>query len=162
MTRRQPISPDLENWQRHCRTMRNLCHHHPCTFGMVLRHNYPAIPTVDPVFLPREVDPTYTTITNIGRDASRQFYEMPRLLLASLRRSSSTITASRSLVLIDHFTQRNPRFSSVYLFLQTNLVSSMARHHEPILGSSGVETNRSYDRPSLSQITRKPFAIVSL
>jgi hypothetical protein len=25
------------------------------------------------------------------------------------------------------------------------------RHHEPILGSSGVETNRSYDRPSLSQ-----------
>jgi hypothetical protein len=93
MTRSQPISPDLENWQRHCRMMRNLCRHHPWPLevdslhgikreqiaqfsegvskGTVLRHNYPAIPAVDPVFLPREVDPTYTTITNIGRDASR-------------------------------------------------------------------------------------------
>jgi hypothetical protein len=34
-------------------------------------------------FLPKQVDPIYTTKTNIGRDAPRQFHEMPRLLLAS-------------------------------------------------------------------------------
>jgi hypothetical protein len=28
---------------------------------------------------------------------------------------------------------------------------SLARHHEPILGSSGVDSSRSHDRPSLSQ-----------
>jgi hypothetical protein len=50
---------------------------------MILRQNYFAIPAVDIDFLPKEVDPIYTTKTNIGRDAPRQLSEMPRLLLAS-------------------------------------------------------------------------------
>jgi hypothetical protein len=50
---------------------------------MILRQNYFAIPAVDTDFLPREVDPIYTTKTNIGRDAPRQLTEMPRLLLSS-------------------------------------------------------------------------------
>jgi hypothetical protein len=50
---------------------------------MILRQNYFAIPAVDIDFLPKEVDPIYTTKPNIGRDAPRQLSEMPRLLLAS-------------------------------------------------------------------------------
>jgi hypothetical protein len=50
---------------------------------MILRQNYFAIPAVDTDFLPKEVDPIYTTKTNIGRDAPRQFDELSRLLLAS-------------------------------------------------------------------------------
>jgi hypothetical protein len=50
---------------------------------MILRQNYFAIPAVDIDFLPKEVDPIYTTKTNIGSDAPRHFVEMPRLLLAS-------------------------------------------------------------------------------
>jgi hypothetical protein len=38
---------------------------------MILRQNYFAIPAVDIDFLPKEVDPIYTTKTNIGRDAPR-------------------------------------------------------------------------------------------
>jgi hypothetical protein len=38
---------------------------------MSLRQNYFAIPAVDTDFLPKEVDPIYTTKTNIGRDAPR-------------------------------------------------------------------------------------------
>jgi hypothetical protein len=51
---------------------------------MILRQNYFAIPAVVEIdFLPKEVDPIYTTQTNIGRDAPRQLDEMPRLLLAA-------------------------------------------------------------------------------
>jgi hypothetical protein len=50
---------------------------------MILHQNYFAIPAVDIDFLPREVDPIYTTKTNTGRDAPRHLAEMPRLLLAS-------------------------------------------------------------------------------
>jgi hypothetical protein len=50
---------------------------------MILRQNYFAIPAVDIDFLPKEVDPIYTTKANIGRDAPRHLAEMPRLHLAS-------------------------------------------------------------------------------
>jgi hypothetical protein len=50
---------------------------------MILRQNYFAIPAVDTDFLPRQVDPIYTTKTNIGRDAPRHLAEMPRFLLSS-------------------------------------------------------------------------------
>ncbi len=50
---------------------------------MILRQNYFANPDVDIDFLQKEVDPIYTTRTNIGRDAPRHLAEMPKLLLAS-------------------------------------------------------------------------------
>jgi hypothetical protein len=62
---------------------------------MILRHNYFAIPAVDIDFLPKAVDPIYTTNkTIIGRDAPRQLDEMPRFLLAALRHHSSTDSTS--------------------------------------------------------------------
>jgi hypothetical protein len=49
----------------------------------MIRQKYFGIPAVDIDFLPLEVDPIYTTKSSSGRDVTRQFDEIPRLLLAS-------------------------------------------------------------------------------
>ncbi len=50
---------------------------------MILRQNNFASPAIDIEFLLKEVDPIFTTNSNISRDAPQQFDEIPRLLLTS-------------------------------------------------------------------------------
>ena len=82
-----------------------------------------------------------STVSTHGRD--RLGYQDDRLPAEKSIRSTP-LKPALAVTFLGGSTKAQTSLSSVYSFLLTAFDSSIARHHEPILGSSGVDSRRSY------------------
>ncbi len=81
-----------------------------------------------------------STVSTHGRDRLGYRHRLPAK--KSIR--STPLKPTLAVTPLGGSTKAQTSLSSVYSFLLTAFDSSMARHHEPILGSSGVDSRRSY------------------
>ncbi len=81
-----------------------------------------------------------STVSTHGRDRLGYRHRLP----AEKSIRSTPLKPALAVTFLGGSTKAQTSLSSVYSFLLTAFDSSMARHHEPILGSSGVDSRRSY------------------